>query len=134
MENKAQTLGKLDLALVRFTSSQNYPVAKIADSRTVKEGATVYNSGFPIPSNTNSQQRKYFFLTSQITARGKGEILGYFLFLSGSPRPVISGSPILNDQGEVIGIYGKAEFGSNEDALLRDGVQGIPTEKFPNLI
>ncbi|MFM8007075.1 MAG: hypothetical protein ACKO86_19520, partial [Dolichospermum sp.] len=38
------------------------------------------------------------------------------------------------DQGEVIGIYGKAEFGSNEDALLRDGVQGIPTEKFPNLI
>ncbi|MFM6476037.1 MAG: GUN4 domain-containing protein, partial [Dolichospermum sp.] len=25
-------------------------------------------------------------------------------------------------------------FGSNEDALLRDGVQGIPTEKFPNLI
>ncbi|MFM6529715.1 MAG: serine protease, partial [Dolichospermum sp.] len=105
MENKAQTLGKLDLALVRFTSSQNYPVAKIADSRTVKEGATVYNSGFPIPSNTNSQQRKYFFLTSQITARGKGENLGYDLFLSGSPRPGISGSPILNDQGEVIGIY-----------------------------
>ncbi|MFM5892030.1 MAG: GUN4 domain-containing protein, partial [Dolichospermum sp.] len=134
MENKAQTLGKLDLALVRFTSSQNYPVAKIADSRTVKEGATVYNSGFPIPSNTNSQQRKYFFLTSQITARGTGENLGYDLFLSASPRPGMSGSPILNDQGEVIGIYGKAEFGSNEYALLRDGVQGIPTEKFPNLI
>ncbi|MFN6174954.1 MAG: serine/threonine protein kinase, partial [Dolichospermum sp.] len=25
MENKAQTLGKLDLALVKFTSSKNYP-------------------------------------------------------------------------------------------------------------
>ncbi|MFM6861701.1 MAG: GUN4 domain-containing protein, partial [Dolichospermum sp.] len=134
MENKAQIVGKLDLALVKFTSSKNYPVAKIADSRTVEEGATVYNSGFPIPSNTNSQQRKYFFLTSQITARGTGENLGYDLFLSASPRPGMSGSPILNDQGEVIGIYGKAEFGSNEYALLRDGVQGIPTEKFPNLI
>ena len=134
MENKAQIVGKLDLALVRFTSSQNYPLAKIADSRTVKEGATVYNSGFPIPSISNSQQRNYFFLTSQITARGRGENLGYDLFLSGSPRPGMSGGPILNDQGEVIGIYGKAEFGISESALARDGVQGIPTEKFPNLI
>ncbi|MFO0052131.1 MAG: GUN4 domain-containing protein [Dolichospermum sp.] len=129
MENKAQTLGKLDLALVRFTSSQNYPLAKIADSRTVKEGATVYNSGFPIPSSSNNQQRIYFFITAQITAKGRGENLGYDLFLSGGPRPGISGGPILNDQGEVIGIYGKAE-----SALERDGVQGIPTEKFPNLI
>jgi hypothetical protein len=46
----------------------------------------------------------------------------------------MSGGPILNDQGEVIGIYGKAEFGISESALARDGVQGIPTEKFPNLI
>jgi hypothetical protein len=134
MENKAQIVGKLDLALVRFTSSKNYPVAKIADSRTVKEGATVYNSGFPLPSKTNSPQRNYFFLTSQITARGKGENLGYDLFLNAIPRPGMSGGPILNDQGEVIGIYGKAEFGLSEDGLARDGVQGIPTEKFPNLI
>ncbi|MTJ21988.1 trypsin-like serine protease [Dolichospermum sp. UHCC 0352] len=134
MENKAQIVGKLDLALVRFTSSQNYPLAKIADSRTVKEGATVYNSGFPIPSISNSQQRIYFFITAQITARGRGENLGYDLFLSGSPRPGMSGGPILNDQGEVIGIYGKAEFGRSELGLARDGVQGIPTEKFPNLI
>ncbi|MFM6246500.1 MAG: serine protease, partial [Dolichospermum sp.] len=134
MENKAQILGKLDLALVRFTSSKNYLVAKIADSRTVKQGTTVYISGFPFPSETNNQQRNYFFLTSEITAKGKGENLGYDLFLSGGPRPGISGSPILNDQGEVIGIYGKAEYGKSEGALSRDGVQGIPTEKFPNLI
>jgi serine protease Do len=134
MENKAQTLGKLDLALVKFTSSKNYPIAKIAGSQTVKEGATVYNSGFPIPSISNNPQRIYFFITSQITARGRGENLGYDLFLSGSPRPGMSGGPILNDQGEVIGIYGKAEFGISESALARDGVQGIPTEKFPNLI
>ncbi|MFM6072476.1 MAG: serine protease, partial [Dolichospermum sp.] len=73
MENKAQILGKLDLALVRFTSSKNYLVAKIADSRAIKEGTTVYISGFPVSSETNNQQRNYFFLTSQITARGKGE-------------------------------------------------------------
>ncbi|MDB9455141.1 trypsin-like peptidase domain-containing protein, partial [Dolichospermum circinale CS-541/06] len=134
MENKAQTLGKLDLALVRFTSSKNYPLANIADSRTVKEGATVHNSGFPIPSISNNQQRNYFFITAQITSRGRGENLGYDLFLSGSPRPGMSGGPILNDQGEVIGIYGKAEFGISESALARDGVQGIPTEKWPGYL
>jgi hypothetical protein len=130
----AQTVGKLDLALVRFTSSKNYPLAKIGDYRTVKEGATVYNSGFPIPSSSNNQQRNYFFIPAQITSRGRGENLGYDLFFSGSPRPGMSGGPILNDQGEVIGIYGKAEYGISESALERDGVQGIPTEKFPNLI
>ncbi|MBD2136464.1 GUN4 domain-containing protein [Anabaena sp. FACHB-1237] len=134
MENKAQILGKLDLALVKFTSSKNYPIAKIGDSRTVKQGETVYISGFPIPSKINNQQRTHFFIPSQITARGKGENLGYDLFFNGNPRQGISGGPILNDQGEVIGIYGKAEFGSDEDALARDGVQGIPTEKFSNLI
>jgi internalin A len=131
---RSQNVGKLDLALVKFTSSKNYPIAKIADSRTVKEGETVHNSGFPIPSISNSQQRNYFFLTSQITARGRGENLGYDLFLSGSPRPGMSGGPILNDQGEVIGIYGKAEFGISESALARDGVQGIPTEKWPGYL
>jgi hypothetical protein len=131
---RSQNVGKLDLALVKFTSSKNYPIAKIADSRTVKEGETVHNSGFPIPSISNSQQRNYFFLTSQITARGRGENLGYDLFLSGSPRPGMSGGPILNDQGKVIGIYGKAEFGISESALARDGVQGIPTEKWPGYL
>ncbi|MFO5527203.1 MAG: serine protease, partial [Cuspidothrix sp.] len=57
----AQTVGKLDLALVRFTSSQNYPLAKIADSRTVKEGARVYYAGFPA-----NQPRNYRFIPADI--------------------------------------------------------------------
>ncbi|MFM6219469.1 MAG: hypothetical protein ACKPDM_03745, partial [Dolichospermum sp.] len=36
------------------------------------------------------------------------------IFGTGNPRPGISGGPILNDQGEVIGIYGKAEYGKSE--------------------
>ncbi|MFN5892005.1 MAG: GUN4 domain-containing protein, partial [Dolichospermum sp.] len=91
-----------------------------------------------IPSISNNPQRIYFFITSQITARGRGENLGYDLFLSGSPRPGMSGGPVLNEEGLLIAIHGKAETrpiiieGIQRTEIV--GVQGIPTEKFPNLI
>ncbi|WP_053537581.1 GUN4 domain-containing protein [Anabaena sp. WA102] len=135
MENKAQTLGKLDLALVRFTSSQNYPLAKIADSRTVKEGATVYYAGFP--AETTNQPRNYRFIRADITGRSQNQE-GYELSYNGSALPGMSGGPVLNEEGLLIAIHGKAETqsiiiqGVQRTEIV--GVQGIPTEKFPNLI
>ncbi|MFM6013873.1 MAG: serine protease [Dolichospermum sp.] len=76
MENKTQTLEKLDLALVKFTSSKNYPVAKIADSRTVKEGARVYYAGFP------ADPRNYRFIPADVTGRRQDKE-GYELSYSG---------------------------------------------------
>ncbi|MFN9176943.1 MAG: serine protease, partial [Dolichospermum sp.] len=64
----AQTLGKLDLALVKFTSSKNYPIAKIADSQTIKEGARVYYAGFPA-----NQPRNYRFIPADITGRSQNQ-------------------------------------------------------------
>jgi hypothetical protein len=135
MENKAQIVGKLDLALVRFTSSQNYPLAKIADSRTVKEGATVYYAGFP--AETANQQRNYRFIRADITGRSQNQE-GYELSYNGSALPGMSGGPVLNEEGLLIAIHGKAETqsiiiqGVQRTEIV--GVQGIPTEKFPNLI
>ncbi|MFO5529161.1 MAG: serine protease, partial [Cuspidothrix sp.] len=88
MENKAQILGKLDLALVKFTSSKNYPIAKIADSQTVKEGATVYYAGFP--AETANQPRRYRFIPADITGRSQNQE-GYELSYNGSALPGMSG-------------------------------------------
>ena len=135
MENKAQIVGKLDLALVRFTSSQNYPLAKIADSRTVKEGATVYYAGFP--AETANQPRNYRFIRADITGRSQNQE-GYELSYNGQALPGMSGGPVLNEEGLLIAIHGKAETqsiiiqGVQRTEIV--GVQGIPTEKFPNLI
>ncbi|UUO13356.1 GUN4 domain-containing protein [Dolichospermum heterosporum] len=135
MENKAQILGKLDLALVRFTSSKNYPLAKIADSRTVKEGSTVYYAGFP--AETANQPRNYRFIRADITGRSQNQE-GYELSYNGSALPGMSGGPVLNEEGLLIAIHGKAETrsiiiqGVQRTEIV--GVQGIPTEKFPNLI
>jgi len=135
MEKSAQTLGKLDLALVRFTSSKNYPIAKIADSRTVKEGSTVYYAGFP--AETANQPRNYRFIRADITGRSQNQE-GYELSYNGSALPGMSGGPVLNEEGLLIAIHGKAETqsiiiqGVQRTEIV--GVQGIPTEKFPNLI
>ncbi|MBE9234326.1 GUN4 domain-containing protein [Cuspidothrix issatschenkoi LEGE 03284] len=128
----AQTVGKLDLALVRFTSSQNYPLAKIADSRTVKEGARVYYAGFPA-----NQPRNYRFIPADITGRSQNQE-GYELSYNGQALPGMSGGPVLNEEGLLIAIHGQAETqpiiiqGVQRTEIV--GVQGIPTEKFPNLI
>ncbi|MDM3851341.1 MAG: GUN4 domain-containing protein [Aphanizomenon gracile PMC627.10] len=132
---ESQTLGKLDLALVRFTSSKNYPLAKIADSRTVKEGSTVYYAGFP--AETTNQPRNYRFIRADITGRSQNQE-GYELSYNGPALPGMSGGPVLNEEGLLIAIHGKAETrsiiiqGVQRTEIV--GVQGIPTEKFPNLI
>ncbi|MDB9531825.1 trypsin-like peptidase domain-containing protein [Nodularia spumigena CS-1038] len=121
----SQRLGKLDLALIKFSSSRNYPVAHVADSSVVKPGARVYFAGFPVPSLSNVQERRYFFIPAQRSERGTGES---DLLLTGEPRKGVSGGPILNAWGFVIGIYGQ-----QESSGYAKGVGGIPIEKIPNL-
>jgi hypothetical protein len=128
-------VGKLDLALVKFTSSKNYPIAKIADSRTVREGSTVYYTGFP--AEKANQPRNYRFIPAPITGRRQDKE-GYELSYNGPPLQGMSGGPVLNEEGLLIAIHGKAETqsiiiqGVQRTEIV--GVQGIPTEKFPNLI
>jgi len=132
---RSQNVGKLDLALVKFTSSKNYPIAKIADSRTVREGSTVYYTGFP--AEKANQPRNYRFIRADITGRSQNQE-GYELSYNGSALPGMSGGPVLNEEGLLIAIHGKAETqsiiiqGVQRTEIV--GVQGIPTEKFPNLI
>jgi serine protease Do len=132
---RSQNVGKLDLALVKFTSSKNYPIAKIADSRTVREGSTVYYTGFP--AEKANQPRNYRFIPAPITGRRQDKE-GYELSYNGPPLQGMSGGPVLNEEGLLIAIHGKAETrpiiieGIQRTEIV--GVQGIPTEKFPNLI
>ncbi|MEA5526456.1 S1 family peptidase, partial [Nodularia spumigena] len=121
----SQRLGKLDLALIKFSSSRNYPVAQVADSSAVKPGARVYFAGFPVPSRSNVQERRYFFIPAQMSEGGRGES---DLLFTGQPRKGVSGGPILNTWGFVIGIYGQPESSG-----YAKGVRGIPIEKIPNL-
>ena len=51
----------VDLAIVKFTSNNNYPVAKLArNSDEIVEGMAVYVSGYPL--GTDAKQAIYSFL------------------------------------------------------------------------
>ncbi|MDH6100450.1 trypsin-like peptidase domain-containing protein [Anabaenopsis sp. FSS-46] len=123
--NQIERLPGLDLAIISFTSPKEYRLASVADSRTVNNGSPLYYAGFP----ANPNPRQYRFTEDQLTSRSQGEREGYDLIMSGKPQPGVSGGPIFDQRGFVIGIYGKAELGST----IKEGVLGIPIEKIPDL-
>ncbi len=101
----------IDLAVVSFNSSQNYPVAKLIDnSDRVAAGAPLYVSGLPVSSAVNTST----FVKGEVVAnppqqqQGKGYSLIYTTDRNISPGH--SGSPVWNDRGELIAIQGQGEL------------------------
>ncbi|MFO5527686.1 MAG: GUN4 domain-containing protein, partial [Cuspidothrix sp.] len=94
-----------------------------------------YYAGFP--AETANQPRRYRFIPADITGRSQNQD-GYELSYNGQALPGMSGGPVLNEEGLLIAIHGKVETksiiiqGVQRTEIV--GVQGIPTEKFPNLI
>ncbi|MEO0516949.1 MAG: serine protease [Cyanobacteria bacterium P01_A01_bin.116] len=99
---------EVDLAVLRFTSDQDYDVATVADSALVRETTSVWVSGFPMPGRENDS---IFHITNgKISARPvRPHPNGYDLTYSNETRAGMSGGPVLNDQGHLVGIHGLAE-------------------------
>lgn len=99
----------IDLAVVEFTSNKNYPVAKMGDSDAATEGATIYISGWPHPGQAITQ--RIFQITSgKISGRSLGAAQeGYELVYTNITRSGMSGGPVFDAKGYLIGIHGRAE-------------------------
>jgi tetratricopeptide (TPR) repeat protein/S1-C subfamily serine protease len=102
-----------DLALLEFTSTQNYTVPTWGDSRSLKPGETVYSAGFPF----EGRELKWF--ASQITQQTSKPLQGgYQIGYSGTTAQGMSGGSLLNSSGQLIGI-----IGFNSQPILNDGYQ-----------
>ena len=103
-----------DLALLEFTSTQNYTVPTWGDSRSLKPGETVYSAGFSV-----SIDKKLKIDTSQISQQTAKPLQGgYQIGFSTSTVQGMSGGSLLNSRGELIGI-----IGFNAQPILNDGYQ-----------
>ena len=99
----------VDLAIVKFTSAANYPIAKLGKVEAASEGSVVYVSGFPLATAAISTSI-YNFTEGKVTANANRPLTGgYSLVYSNNTLPGMSGGPVFNEAGETIAIHGKGD-------------------------
>ncbi len=94
----------VDLAVIQFLSSEDYKVAELGDSDRMTIASSVYIGGFPKPGREITQVT-YQFTSGEITA---GLIYDNFT------RAGMSGGPVLDENGRLVGIHGRAETDAQE--------------------
>jgi S1-C subfamily serine protease len=119
---KISRVGKLDLAILEFQSRNRYSVASIGNSDTLNEGEILYVSGWADPSPELST-RVYQFLVGNLSGRiaetvppflrnaarrGHQPQDGYALVYTVNALPGMSGGPVLDSRGNLVGINGRA--------------------------
>lgn len=107
-----------DLALLQFSSWQNYKIATLNKSE-LKEEQKVLVAGFPLDSN------QLVFTTGKVSLlTDKAVKGGYQIGYTNQTQQGMSGSPVFNEQGQVIGIHGLGSLPIlNETYTYEDGSQ-----------
>ncbi len=106
---RIQNLPQVDLAVVEFRSSGNYPQVKLGNDLAVKRGMSVYVAGFPLPGQAITKPVLQF-TSGDVTASSENILQdGYSLTYTNNTLPGMSGGPVLNERAELVGIHGRAE-------------------------
>ena len=105
--DSVQQLPNLDLAILEFERKQNYQTAELGNSLGLVEGQNIYFAGYPGESRTENNRYYRFFSANVVGILPESNPNGYSLIYSGEPFPGMSGGPVLNSQGLLVGIHGE---------------------------
>ena len=132
---------KYDLAVLEFTADDKYDTAQIGNSLELEVGQPIYAAGFPNmdyqsqePALDISEQNKANVVNDFDLKVGRVAMIlnqalkeGYQIAYTNDVRKGMSGGPLLNYQGEVVGVNGKHAYPLWESAeLYQDGSQPCP--------
>ena len=132
----------LDLAVVKFTSTTNYPIANIGNYSPT-QNATVFVGGYPGRDKIDSPLWQWQLNPGYIDDKERGKVQtqdkqsfsnGYDLLYSSISYGGMSGGPVFDTAGRVIGIHGKAEGDNskNKELILGQSL-GISIQTFLGL-
>jgi tetratricopeptide (TPR) repeat protein/S1-C subfamily serine protease len=129
-----------DLAVIKFTSNQRYQAAMLGNY-SISDDAVVFPGGWPAPKYLGSQQWQWQLNPGSISSKDKGELKtqdklsfsnGYDLIYSSATYGGMSGGPVFDNAGRVIGIHGKAEGNISSRSILGNSL-GISIKTFVGL-
>jgi len=103
---KMEELPGFDVALVQFQSNKKYRVAELGNSDQLAGGAKVYATGFPVPG-PEREQRSYRFSAGQFQRYQPTGENGYTMVYNSQVIHGMSGGPVLDGVGRVVGINGR---------------------------
>jgi S1-C subfamily serine protease len=107
--SQVQRLPGVDLAVLVFNSSTNYKTASIGNPSQLQNGMKLRVTGYPLPGPV-VKERTYISLSGEISGRLSKPDNGYELIYAVSPAlSGMSGGPILNENGQVVGVNGLGE-------------------------
>jgi tetratricopeptide (TPR) repeat protein/S1-C subfamily serine protease len=130
-----------DLAVIKFTSTQPYQIATLGNY-DIADNAIVLSGGWPAPGKIGSQQWQWQLNPGVISTRDQGDFLtqdkvsfseGYGLIYSSITYGGMSGGPVFDKAGRVIGIHGKAEGDGYTQNILGSSL-GISIKTFIGLV
>jgi len=117
---RSPQFGDLDLAIVQFTSDQSYKIVQLGNLETIAVGDSVYAAGFPnwrlndsnaIESTRSWGLRAFHFTTGQVEMLSALPLLGgYQLGYTNEIESGMSGGPVLDRNGLLIGINGRLKY------------------------
>ena len=118
--------GSPDLAIATFESEEEYAVAPISDSDQATIGSGVYISGYPLPA-VGSTEREYAFTNGQVTNRRSNHPEGYTLRYDAVTRRGMSGGPVFDVSGRVVGIHGQGDTVGTVRSEVGGGAEEVKT-------
>ncbi|MGL5065063.1 MAG: trypsin-like peptidase domain-containing protein [Microcoleus sp.] len=100
-----------DLAVVKIESSDTYPVATLADSDRAVIGTQIFVYGYPATGGLFGVEREPELSPGLVTSRPRNRSEGYTLRYQAVTWSGMSGGPVFDSEGRVIGLHGQGEFG-----------------------